>query len=373
MARRSSRPLSAPISSTTRSAPARYVGLALIAPAGFAFGWVVYALLMQPLVRRSKGGAALEIDSILATFGLLFVIQGVMLVAIRRQLHQLQLHEFRRRHPGRKRRREPPACAGAGGCDRRRPLPASHPHPVGHGAQGRLGGPRVRPAGRHRRGSSGALRLRARRRARGLRRGGHLDVPDLHRLVRRDFHHEGVDRGHHGRRGEPRRRAQRRADPRPGRDFRRHLCQPGPDACRRLSDLPGDPAVASRRPFRKGRGDEDEPRPCNRGDRLRGACMRAVLSRRLRRRPDDRPDRQRHAGLGLGAVLRPHGLRLAGHRRLLRHRRLRRRRAQRDAALSCSSCWSRARSASSWRWSSGFRRCGSQASISSSSPSGSRN
>ena len=57
------------------------LGLALIAPIGFAFGWVVYTLLMQPLVRRSKGGAALEIDSILATFGLLFVIQGVMLVA----------------------------------------------------------------------------------------------------------------------------------------------------------------------------------------------------------------------------------------------------------------------------------------------------
>jgi branched-chain amino acid transport system permease protein len=56
------------------------LGLVLLAPAGFAFSWIVYGLLMQPLVRRSKGGAALEIDSILATFGLLFVIQGVMLV-----------------------------------------------------------------------------------------------------------------------------------------------------------------------------------------------------------------------------------------------------------------------------------------------------
>ena len=56
------------------------LGLVLLAPAGFAFSWIVYGLLMRPLVRRSKGGAALEIDSILATFGLLFVIQGVMLV-----------------------------------------------------------------------------------------------------------------------------------------------------------------------------------------------------------------------------------------------------------------------------------------------------
>ncbi len=48
------------------------LGLVLLAPAGFAFSWIVYGLLMRPLVRRSKGGAALEIDSILATFGLLF-------------------------------------------------------------------------------------------------------------------------------------------------------------------------------------------------------------------------------------------------------------------------------------------------------------
>lgn len=56
------------------------LGLALMAPLGFAFSWVVYGVLMRPLVQRSKGGAALEVDSILATFGLLFVIQGVMLV-----------------------------------------------------------------------------------------------------------------------------------------------------------------------------------------------------------------------------------------------------------------------------------------------------
>ena len=57
------------------------LGLALLAPAGFAFSWLVYDFLMRPLVRRSRGGPALEIDSILATFGLLFVIQGVMVVA----------------------------------------------------------------------------------------------------------------------------------------------------------------------------------------------------------------------------------------------------------------------------------------------------
>jgi branched-chain amino acid transport system permease protein len=56
------------------------LGLAVIAPAGFAFGWLVYGFLLRPLVARSKDTATLEINSILATFGLLFVVQGVMLV-----------------------------------------------------------------------------------------------------------------------------------------------------------------------------------------------------------------------------------------------------------------------------------------------------
>lgn len=56
------------------------LGLVIIAPAGFVFGWLVYGILMRPLVARSENTATLEINSILATFGLLFVIQGVMLI-----------------------------------------------------------------------------------------------------------------------------------------------------------------------------------------------------------------------------------------------------------------------------------------------------
>lgn len=56
------------------------VGLLLIVPAAFAASWLVYRILLQPLVLRAKSRDALEVDSILATFGLLFVIQGVMLV-----------------------------------------------------------------------------------------------------------------------------------------------------------------------------------------------------------------------------------------------------------------------------------------------------
>lgn len=56
------------------------LGLAIVLPLAFAFGYLIYGLMMQPLVTRSKKSGTLEVDSILATFGLLFVIQGVMLV-----------------------------------------------------------------------------------------------------------------------------------------------------------------------------------------------------------------------------------------------------------------------------------------------------
>lgn len=57
------------------------LGMVIVLPAAFAAGYAIYALMMQPLVRRSARSGTLEVDSILATFGLLFVLQGVMLVA----------------------------------------------------------------------------------------------------------------------------------------------------------------------------------------------------------------------------------------------------------------------------------------------------
>ena len=56
------------------------IALVIVVPAGFALSWLVYALMLQPLARRSPNRDRLEGDSILATFGLLFVIQGVALV-----------------------------------------------------------------------------------------------------------------------------------------------------------------------------------------------------------------------------------------------------------------------------------------------------
>ena len=58
-----------------------FVALIVAVPAGFAVSWLIYQLLLTPLVRRTRAGPALEVDSILATFGLLFVIQGIMLAA----------------------------------------------------------------------------------------------------------------------------------------------------------------------------------------------------------------------------------------------------------------------------------------------------
>lgn len=61
--------------------------LLLVLPLGFVVQWLVYQLLLTPLVRRTGAGPALEVDSILATFGLMFVVQGVMMVAFGGNYH----------------------------------------------------------------------------------------------------------------------------------------------------------------------------------------------------------------------------------------------------------------------------------------------
>lgn len=52
-------------------------GLAVIVPVAFVLSWLIYRYLMRPLVKRAPNLDALEADSILATFGLLFVMQGL--------------------------------------------------------------------------------------------------------------------------------------------------------------------------------------------------------------------------------------------------------------------------------------------------------
>jgi branched-chain amino acid transport system permease protein len=51
----------------------------LLVPIAAAAGAVLYKVALVPLVRRARSREALEADSILSTFGLLFVVQGLML------------------------------------------------------------------------------------------------------------------------------------------------------------------------------------------------------------------------------------------------------------------------------------------------------
>jgi len=56
------------------------LALACAVPLGFVLQWLVYRALLSPLAKRAASPAALEVDSILATFGLLFIVQGGLLV-----------------------------------------------------------------------------------------------------------------------------------------------------------------------------------------------------------------------------------------------------------------------------------------------------
>jgi branched-chain amino acid transport system permease protein len=62
-------------------------GLIFILPAAFIINLLVYRLLLTPLVKRAKSRDQLEADSILFTFGLLFVMQGVLLAIFGGQLY----------------------------------------------------------------------------------------------------------------------------------------------------------------------------------------------------------------------------------------------------------------------------------------------
>ena len=52
--------------------------LVLVAPIAFAVNWLIYRIMLQPLVSRAKSRGALEVDSILATFGMSFALVGIM-------------------------------------------------------------------------------------------------------------------------------------------------------------------------------------------------------------------------------------------------------------------------------------------------------
>ena len=50
-----------------------------VVPLAFVANWAIYSFMILPLVRRAKSQGQLEVDSILATFGLSFVAIGILL------------------------------------------------------------------------------------------------------------------------------------------------------------------------------------------------------------------------------------------------------------------------------------------------------
>jgi len=50
----------------------------IVAPLSFIGNWLIYTGLLRPLIRRAKHQGQLEVDSILATFGMSFAIVAVM-------------------------------------------------------------------------------------------------------------------------------------------------------------------------------------------------------------------------------------------------------------------------------------------------------
>jgi branched-chain amino acid transport system permease protein len=62
----------------TASQVSPIAALLVIAPLAFAVNWLIYQIMLVPLVKRAKSRGALEVDSILATFGMSFAFVGIM-------------------------------------------------------------------------------------------------------------------------------------------------------------------------------------------------------------------------------------------------------------------------------------------------------
>lgn len=60
----------------TRFSP--FWALLFVVPLAFVVNWAIYRILIYPLVKRAKSQGHLEVDSILATFGLSFIAVGLL-------------------------------------------------------------------------------------------------------------------------------------------------------------------------------------------------------------------------------------------------------------------------------------------------------
>ena len=62
----------------TSAAVSPILTIFLVFPVAFAGNWLIYRLLLLPLVRRAKNQGQLEVDAILATFGMSFILVGLV-------------------------------------------------------------------------------------------------------------------------------------------------------------------------------------------------------------------------------------------------------------------------------------------------------
>lgn len=58
------------------------LALIIVAPASFVLNYLIYVIMLKPLVKRAKSQGELEVNSILATFGLAFIGVGLMLLLV---------------------------------------------------------------------------------------------------------------------------------------------------------------------------------------------------------------------------------------------------------------------------------------------------
>jgi branched-chain amino acid transport system permease protein len=63
----------------TASNASPFYALIGVIPLAFAANWAIYRVLIVPLVRRARNQGQLEVDCILATFGLSFILVGILL------------------------------------------------------------------------------------------------------------------------------------------------------------------------------------------------------------------------------------------------------------------------------------------------------
>src|SRR5262249_22483068 len=132
-----------------------------------------------------------------------------------------------------------------------RALSGAHPHPARHRSPRGRGRSGRRATGRDRRQARLRLRVRAGRRAGCRRRRPGRHVPHAERRHGGGVHHQGADRGDHGRRRQSHGGAGRRPAARDRRDLRGAAGRSGADARRQLRAVPRRAAVAADRPVRE--------------------------------------------------------------------------------------------------------------------------